>query len=41
VTGGVTVGSAELMARAGLLRTERFNEMTPPMYLNVGVGYRF
>jgi hypothetical protein len=41
VTGGVTVGSAELMARAGLLRTERFNEMMPPMYLNLGVGYRF
>jgi hypothetical protein len=40
LTGGVTVGKTDLMMRGGLLRTERFGDMTPPFYMNVGVGYR-
>lgn len=27
--------------RFGLLRTEDFNELLPPMYASVGVGYKF
>ncbi len=35
---GVSLGIVELTARAGTLRTERLNAMTPPLYLSVGAG---
>ncbi|HEX9703902.1 MAG TPA: hypothetical protein VGA20_01485 [Gemmatimonadales bacterium] len=41
VTGGVAFGRTELAVRAGRLRTEDFNDLTPPMYAGVGVGFRF
>jgi len=41
VTGGVAFGRPELAVRAGRLRTEDFNDLTPPMYAGVGVGFRF
>jgi hypothetical protein len=40
-TGGLALGRAELMVRAGWLRTEDFNEMQPPMYGSLGLGFRF
>lgn len=39
VAGGVAMGRTELVARMGLLRTERFNQLTPPAYASVGVGF--
>ncbi len=41
VTGGVAIGRTELAARAGRLRTENFNDLTPPMYAGLGVGFQF
>jgi hypothetical protein len=40
-TAGLSIGPAELAARAGWLRTEDFNDMTPPMYASLGIGFRF
>jgi hypothetical protein len=40
LTGGVALGPAEFMSRAGFLKTERLNDMTPPMYVTIGVGFR-
>jgi hypothetical protein len=40
LTGGIVIRSAELMTRTGLLRTERFNDVTPPLYLSIGAGFR-
>ena len=36
---GVALGPAEVVGRFGFLRTERFNDMVPPMYASLGVGY--
>jgi hypothetical protein len=41
LAGGVALGRAELVGRAGFLRTQKFNDMTPPMYASVGVGFGF
>ena len=41
VAGGVTIGRTELALRAGWLRTEDFNDMEPPMYASLGVGFGF
>jgi hypothetical protein len=41
VAGGISLGTSEVVARVGVLRTERFNEVTPPMYASVGVGFGF
>jgi len=41
VTGGVAIGPAEVAVRAGWLRTEDFNDLLPPMYASLGVGFRF
>lgn len=41
LVGGVTVGRAELLLRIGQLRTEEFNELTPPFYASVGLGLTF
>ncbi len=40
LTGGVTLGRTELMTRAGFLKTEQFNETVPPVYVNVGFGFK-
>jgi hypothetical protein len=39
LAGGVTVRKAELMARLGFLKTERFKPLQPPVYASVGVGF--
>lgn len=41
VTGGVAIGRTELAARAGWLQTEDFNDMLPPVYVGLGIGFRF
>lgn len=41
VTAGVALGRAEVTGRFGWLRTERLNEMMPPMYAGVGLGFGF
>jgi len=38
LTGGVTLGNIDITARAGKLRTERMNDLTPPMYATIGAG---
>jgi hypothetical protein len=38
---GITIGNAELVAQAGFLRTEKFNDLTPPMYASMGLGFDF
>ncbi len=38
---GLTLGRAELHGRCGFLRTEDFNDMNPPLYANVGLGFAF
>jgi hypothetical protein len=38
---GLTVGPTELLARYGWRRTERFGDVTPPMYASLGVGVAF
>lgn len=39
VAGGLTVGNVEVVGRFGWRRTEDFNDVTPPMYASVGVGF--
>lgn len=39
--GGAALGRVEVAGRFGWLRTEDFNEMTPPMYASLGVGVAF
>ena len=39
VVGGWAFGKAELVGRFGWLWTEDWNNLTPPMYASVGVGY--
>ena len=39
--GGVAIGPAEVVVRAGWRRTEDFKDVTPPMYGVLGVGWRF
>jgi hypothetical protein len=41
VRAGFAVGSAELTARAGFLSSEHFNDVTPPFYGSVGLGFGF
>jgi hypothetical protein len=41
LSAGLTVGRAELLARCGQLRTEEFNDLTPPMYASIGLGFAF
>jgi hypothetical protein len=41
VTGGLTIGQAEVAVRAGLLRTEDFNELVTPGYATASLGFRF
>ena len=38
---GIALGRMEVGGRFGWRRTERFNELTPPMYASVGVGIGF
>jgi hypothetical protein len=38
---GITLGRAEMVGRFGLLRTEDFKDLTPPMYASVGAGFAF
>jgi hypothetical protein len=40
-TAGAALGPFELSGRAGWLRTEDFNELTPPVFVSVGVGVGF
>jgi len=39
LTGGIALGRAEIFARLGWRRTERFNDLIPPVYGNLGVGF--
>jgi len=41
VAGGYALGRTELVGRFGLLRTERFNDLTSPAYASLGVGFGF
>lgn len=41
IVSGLALGRTELVARFGLLRTERFNELMPPMYASLGTGFGF
>lgn len=41
VTGGVAFGPTEVALRVGQRRTEDFNEVLPPVYAGLGVGFRF
>ena len=41
IAGGMTVGMAELMLRAGVQRTEDYRSLMPPMYASVGVGFGY
>lgn len=41
LTAGVAIGRVELSGRFGWLRTERFNDLTPPMYVSLGTGFRY
>ena len=41
VTGGLTLGRTELVARAGVQATERWNRELSPVYASVGVGVGF
>jgi len=38
---GLTLGPTELVARYGWRRTERFGELTPPIYASLGIGVGF
>ena len=40
LTGGVTLGRAELMGRIGWHQTEKHNALMSPMYASLGVGFR-
>jgi hypothetical protein len=35
---GLTLGRMEIAGRAGIMTTEDFNDMVPPMYASVGIG---
>jgi hypothetical protein len=39
--GGVAIGRTELAVRAGWRQTEDFNDLLPPIYASLGVGFRF
>lgn len=41
VSAGIALGRLEVGGRFGWRRTERFNDVTPPMYASVGVGVGF
>jgi hypothetical protein len=41
LSAGLTLGKAELVTRAGWLRTERYNSLMPPFYGTVGLGVGF
>jgi hypothetical protein len=41
VAGGLAFGRTEVVVRFGLLRTERFKDLTPPVYATVGLGFGF
>ena len=41
LTGGITLGPAELVGRAGFLRSEKFDRLTPPVYGSLGLGFGF
>jgi len=41
LTSGITLGRAEVVGRFGWLKTEDFNDVVPPMYASVGVGFAF
>lgn len=41
IAGGITMGRTELTGRVGFLRTEDFNDLTPPVYAALGVGVGF
>lgn len=37
---GLSLGNTEVAARAGWLRTERFEAVTPPLYATLGVSFK-
>lgn len=39
ISSGFSLGRSEVVGRFGWLKTERFNELMPPMYASVGVGF--
>ncbi|HEX6317071.1 MAG TPA: hypothetical protein VFZ73_19500, partial [Gemmatimonadaceae bacterium] len=41
LAGGVSLGGAELVGRLGLRRTEDFEDLTPPVYASLGLGFGF
>ena len=41
LVGGIAFGRTELLLRYGALRTEKFNDLTPPMYASLGFGVAF
>ena len=41
LVGGIAFGRTELLLRYGALRTEKFNDLTPPMYASIGLGLAF
>jgi hypothetical protein len=41
LVGGVAFGRMEVAGRFGWLRTEHFNDLMPPMYAGVGVGFAY
>lgn len=41
ITAGVAIGHVELAGRVGRLRTEDFNDLTPPIFLSLGAGIGF
>ena len=40
-TAGFATGKVEVVGRFGWLWTEEFNDLTPPMYASLAVGYGF
>ncbi|MDM7914127.1 MAG: hypothetical protein ACE15D_10980 [Candidatus Eisenbacteria bacterium] len=41
LVGGYAIGKAELVGRFGWRRTEEFDEINPPIYGSLGVGYGY
>jgi hypothetical protein len=39
--GGIKLGGVEVVLRAGVTKTERFNDLNLPFYATLGAGYRF
>lgn len=39
--GGITIGKTELVGRFGWLKTEHYNNVLPPVYAMLGVGFGF